>query len=463
MFVSIRSLKQFLRPLSTATQRGVDLTLVLPEGRSALSDMAGLINRLFRHLHQAIGKIAGHAINLSQLATPLSEMAGKLESRAQAQEQYAEQIGRASQELSVTVQSIASSAAEASSFSGEVAQAVSNANASDQQNRRQIEAIGSSTETLARQMDLLKTSSDSIGEVVELIKSIADRTRLLSLNAAIEAARAGEEGRGFAVVADEVRKLADQTTQATQSVETLLANIQQQVATSGVTMQQMASLVQQGIVVSGEAGESIKAASRDITVLIEHVHVIADASGAQSAKVAAIASQIDGVVEGARQQLDDAHALAQSAVKVREDSDALLGEVGKFRLAGHQQSRDRIAQALQSWQLEQLDGEDLDRKLVALCRQEPALEMACVTDARGRQVSADVAPGHFDLSGRNNDWHDRRWFQDAVKARALVVSDLYRSVDTDQYCFTLSAPLFNAAGQLLGVFEGDVRFNHIVA
>ncbi|MGL6072048.1 methyl-accepting chemotaxis protein [Craterilacuibacter sp.] len=463
MFVAIRSLKKLLLPLSSATQRGVDLTLALPENTPALAEMARIINRLFRNFHDVIVKIAGHAISLSQLATPLSVLAKKLEERARAQEVHAEQIDTASRELAVTVESIASSAAEASAFSGEVALAVSNANASDQQNRRQIEAIGASTETLAQQMALLKDSSDSIGEVVELIKSIADRTRLLSLNAAIEAARAGEEGRGFAVVADEVRKLADQTTQATQNVESLLASIQQQVLTSGSTMQAMTGLVQQGIVVSGEAGESIKAASRDISTLIEHVHVIADASRSQSTKVTAITNQIGGVVEGAKQQLEDAHALAESAAKVRGDSDALLGAVGTFRFEGHQRSRVMVERTISQWQLNRLDADELDRKLVALCQQEPALEMVCVTDAQGRQISADVAPGYFDLGGRNNNWSDRRWFQDVIKAGALVVSDLYRSVDTDQYCFTISAPLFDQAGTLLGVFEADMRFNHIIA
>ena len=82
----------------------------------------------------------------------------------------------------------------------------------------------------------LMDSSKKIAGITETIGDIADRTNLLSLNAAIEAARAGEAGRGFGVVADEVKKLAGQTHDSTREIGDIVGRISAEIQNSSGTM-----------------------------------------------------------------------------------------------------------------------------------------------------------------------------------------------------------------------------------
>ncbi len=79
----------------------------------------------------------------------------------------------------------------------------------------------------SKKIKKLGESAQSITEVTRLIKDITKQINILALNAAIQAASSGESGREFTVVAQEVQRLAYDSEEATQKIEELIKDIQE--------------------------------------------------------------------------------------------------------------------------------------------------------------------------------------------------------------------------------------------
>jgi methyl-accepting chemotaxis protein len=89
-----------------------------------------------------------------------------------------------------------------------------------------IQNVGSSLlDTVERLEHLADASAKAIQAQIDVVSDIAERSKLLALNAGIEAARAGEAGRGFSVIAGELHRLASGSKSAGDEASVLVRDV----------------------------------------------------------------------------------------------------------------------------------------------------------------------------------------------------------------------------------------------
>lgn len=91
------------------------------------------------------------------------------------------------------------------------------------------QSITGSQHTLVSEIEKINEATKEITNVLQSITKVADKTKLLGLNASIEAARIGNEGRGFAIVAEEIRNLSENTKETAKNISLLNTAINKRV------------------------------------------------------------------------------------------------------------------------------------------------------------------------------------------------------------------------------------------
>jgi methyl-accepting chemotaxis protein len=169
-----------------------------------------------------------------------------------------------------------------------------------------------------------------VNEVSKVIEEIADRTGLLSLNAAIEAAHAGAAGRGFAVVAEEVRKLADRTSRQTQEIGGLLEAIRRDLEPAREAMERSLTLASDTRAQVDTVEERLAALTDLAETAAGHVSNIAHTTTEERAATRTLVEEAGRLLVSTCTLKTEAEAVAQDAFRL-----SALTEEGHRYLAAH--------------------------------------------------------------------------------------------------------------------------------
>jgi len=215
-------------------------------------------------------------------------------------------------------------------------------------------------EEMASDIHEIAAESEGLMEINSVMENIASQTNLLSMNAAIEAAHAGDAGKGFAVVADEIRKLAENSSEQSKIIGSILKKIKNsidKVILSTDNVNRKFEAIDSNIRIVSEQEENILSAmeeqgkgSKQILDVVSNVNDITRQvkSGSnemleganeviqESENLEKTTQEITGgmneMASGAEQINTAVHHVNEISSRNREGIDILVREVSKFKV-----------------------------------------------------------------------------------------------------------------------------------
>lgn len=331
-------------------------------------------------------------------------------------------------------------------------QALARANQAFQSVTASSEDIKSIMEETNEKLDSLKGVVGEIDGILVRIGKIADRTRLLSLNAAIEAAHAGVHGRGFGIVAQEMRNLADKSSQGVKETAQFTQIVKSKVgeAIAAVTRgQQDTRAMVEGV--AGEVEESMKLHQATMTKIVEETRQAQEKISGYSRQLATQLAMWGDALESLRrttnllQRVGEALTTAVSKVVQNGNAQAHV-RVDDKTIAGIIEDLQHLAILPEIQSLASDLHEDILKKFLD---KHDMLEAIYSNHVDGTFIFSEPAAGLANAKVRP-------WWQEAIAGR-VYKSPVYISAITRQPCLTIAVPIPGSGGKPAGVLGADLR------
>lgn len=228
------------------------------------------------------------------------------------------QIADGAQNQTMAISQVAAAVKQTSQAIDEVSNSTEMASDKSRESVARVQAGVEKMAAMVEVVTAIANNSEKISKITSVIEKIANKTNLLSLNAAIEAARAGEHGKGFAVVADEVGKLAVSSAASSQEIAQLVQAASSETAKAVLAVTE----VSQDMAQVGEISQMTDSLLQRISASLEE----------QAMAIEEINVNLTGLDRIANSNAAASEEMTASVISLSNSADATRQEVARFRL-----------------------------------------------------------------------------------------------------------------------------------
>lgn len=446
------------------------------QGTEERARMTRLLNEsvvISDQLNAAVDEVDHSASRLTEIADVSAEHEKKLRSSSLLAMKRIEEAFSALQEVASAAEQISGASSHLNIKSKETKEVVLDVCRSLTNTDEVMNELNKNNRSMDVHIRQLIEQTSHINEINQFIQEIVSQTSLLALNAAIEAAHAGEYGRGFSVVAQQIKKLAEQSGEAVKRSSAIVEQIEHGVkrVVDAVDMEKLS--VERGVAEMAVNRDRMDVIFSKITEVDELVGQTSMASKQQTDHTADSTLMLKDVVDSVnetlqsvdstlqmnqlqREQIGNMNRISHNLRRSSSDLTQAIEQVGmrrsdqdvKVNVAGVQEWL-RIAAA--DSQLAALNIAEHEAKLSSLLRAKTEIEAIWSNRLDGSFIFSLPEAGLLNAKGRE-------WWKKAI-AGEIFQSEVYVSAISKQLCLTVSVPIHNTQGKVVGVIGADISIS----
>ena len=285
------------------------------------------IQTISKNINSLTSQMQHSGIQVTSSTTDIAASGRQLEAMVAEQIASTNEVVATSQEISATSEELVRTMDEVAIMSEETASAADSGQKDLGRMETTMLKLADSTTAIGKKLGTIGEKANNINTMVTTITQVADRTNLLSLNAAIEAEKAGEYGAGFAVVAREIRRLADQTAVATLDIEEMVKDMQGSVYSGVMEMDKFTKEVKMGVAEIRNVAEKVAQIIAQVQSLSPRFQAVNQGMEIQSQGAVQISEAMIQLSEASRQTADSLADINRAVEKLNLAAQGLQQEI----------------------------------------------------------------------------------------------------------------------------------------